>query len=280
VTDSASSMNKTELDSTLYSAEQVIDELGGRVAVVSGAARGQGRAIALRLAAAGAKVIGGDVLIEQLAAIGDELGDDGVIGRLDVRDPMSWRSLLEHGAEAFGRIDILVNNAGVLRRSGLDRETPEAFEDLWRVNCLGAFHGIQAVLPQMRQAGRGAIVNTLSTAALTAWSMHGAYVSSKFALRGLTKVAALELAADGIRVNAVLPGPIATPMVLRDDDPEARDRLGSTPLGRMGEPEEVAEVVCYLVSDRASFVTGAEITVDGGTSSGTLLLASPTDLKE
>jgi NAD(P)-dependent dehydrogenase (short-subunit alcohol dehydrogenase family) len=110
--------------------------------------------------------------------------------------------------------------------------------------------------------------------------MHGAYVSSKFALRGLTKVAALELAADGIRVNAVLPGPIATPMVLRDDDPEARHRLGSTPLGRIGEPEEVAEVVCYLVSDRASFVTGAEITVDGGMSSGTLLVVAPADANE
>jgi NAD(P)-dependent dehydrogenase (short-subunit alcohol dehydrogenase family) len=115
------------------------------------------------------------------------------------------------------------------------------------------------------------VVNTLSTAAFTAWSHHGAYVSAKFALRGLTKVAALELAADGIRVNAVVPGPIATPMVLRDDDPGARERLGSsTPLGRVGEAEDVAEAVCYLVSDRASFVTGAEITVDGGQTAGTL----------
>ena len=257
-----------------------MDELGGKVAVVSGAARGQGRAIALRLAAAGARVIGGDVLTEEIAAVGDELGDAGIVGRLDVRDPVSWATLLERGTDVFGRIDILVNNAGVLRRAALDQETPEAFEDLWRVNCLGAFHGMQAVRSHLRQAGGGAIVNTLSTAALTGWSMHGAYVSSKFALRGLTKVAALELAADGIRVNAVLPGPIATPMVLRDDDPEARHRLGSTPLGRIGEPEEVAEVVCYLVSDRASFVTGAEITVDGGMASGTLLVVAPADANE
>jgi 3alpha(or 20beta)-hydroxysteroid dehydrogenase len=246
-------------------------ELDGRVAVVSGAARGQGRAIALRLAAAGASVIGGDVLVEELGQVGQELGSNGVVGRLDVRDPTSWGNLLEQGTDAFGRIDILVNNAGVLRRAELDRETPEAFEELWRVNCLGAFNGMQAVLSHLRKSGGGAIVNTLSTAAIGAWSMHGSYVSSKFALRGLTKVAALELATDGIRVNAVLPGPIATPMVLRDDDPEARRRLGSTPLGRMGEPEEVAEVVCFLVSDRASFVTGAELTVDGGGSSGTLV---------
>ena len=175
-----------------------MDELGGKVAVVSGAARGQGRAIALRLAAAGARVIGGDVLTEELAAVGEELGNDGIVGRLDVRDRASWVTFLEQGTDAFGRIDILVNNAGVLRRAGLDRETSQAFEDLWRVNCLGAFHGMQAVHSHLRRAGGGAIVNTLSTAALTAWSMHGAYVSSKFALRGLTKVAALELAADGL----------------------------------------------------------------------------------
>ena len=118
------------------------------------------------------------------------------------------------------------------------------------------------------------IVNTLSTASVGAWSVHGAYVSSKFALRGLTKVAALELATDKIRVNAVLPGAIATPMILREDDPDAVQRLGATPLGRIGEPEDVAEAVCYLVSDRASFVTGAELVVDGGTMAGTSLPSS------
>jgi len=247
-----------------------VPDLDGKVAVVSGAARGQGRAIARRLAAAGARIVAGDVLTGELALLRMEFGDDAVVGHLDVREPTSWATLVERGAARFGRIDILVNNAGVLRRAALDRETPGAFEDVWRVNCLGAFHGTQAVLPHLRGAGGGAIVNTLSTAALRAWSLHGAYVSSKFALRGLTKVAALELAADGIRVNAVVPGPIATSMILRDDDPDARQRFAA-PLGRIGEPEDVAEVVLYLVSDRASFVTGAEVTVDGGQSAGTLV---------
>jgi NAD(P)-dependent dehydrogenase (short-subunit alcohol dehydrogenase family) len=249
-----------------------MEELEGKVAVVSGAARGQGLAIVRRLAAAGARIIGGDVLTGELAAVGEELGQAAVVGHLDVREPSSWAALLEDGIGAFGRLDILVNNAGRLRRMALDDETPEAFEDIWRVNCLGALNGMQAAVPHLRTAGGGAIVNTLSTAALAAWSSHGAYVSSKFALRGLTKTAALEYAAEGIRVNAVLPGPIATPMVLgNEDDPHARRRLSGTPIGRMGEPEEVAELVCYLVSDRASFVTGAEVTIDGGSTAGTLL---------
>jgi 3alpha(or 20beta)-hydroxysteroid dehydrogenase len=246
-------------------------ELEGRVALVSGAARGQGLAIVRRLAAAGARIIGGDVLTDELAAVGDELGQAVVVGHLDVREPASWAALLEDGIGEFGRLDILVNNAGRLRRVPLDEETPEGFEDIWRVNCLGAFNGMQAAVPHIRKAGGGAIVNTLSTAALGAWSFHGAYVSSKFALRGLTKTAALEYAAERIRVNAVLPGPIATPMVLTSEDPQARRRLSATPLARMGEPEEVAELVCYLVSDRASFVTGAEVTIDGGSTAGTLL---------
>ena len=140
-------------------------ELDGKIAVVSGAARGQGRAIARRLAAAGARIVAGDVLTDELASLGTELGDDAVLGHLDVREPASWATLVERGADRFGRIDILVNNAGVLRRAALDRKTPGAFEDVWRVNCLGAFHGIQAVLPHLRRAGGGAIVNTLSTAA-------------------------------------------------------------------------------------------------------------------
>jgi NAD(P)-dependent dehydrogenase (short-subunit alcohol dehydrogenase family) len=121
----------------------------------------------------------------------------------------------------------------------------------------------------MRRAGGGVIVNTLSTAAISAFALHSSYVSSKWAHRGLTKVAALELAQYGIRVNAVVPGPIATPMVLRDDDPGAYERLSRTPLGRIGDPEDVAAAVMYLVSDQASFVTGAELTLDGGQTVGT-----------
>jgi NAD(P)-dependent dehydrogenase (short-subunit alcohol dehydrogenase family) len=245
--------------------------LDGKVAVVTGAARGQGRAIALRLAEAGARIVAGDLLTDQLGALQDELGDAVMTGKLDVRDRRSWDALIDSAVTAFGRLDILINNAGVLRTVALEAETADGFEDLWRVNCLGPFHGIQAVVPHFRRSGGGAIVNTLSTAALTAWTLHGAYVASKWANRGLTKVAALELAPYGIRVNAVSPGPIATPMVLPDNDPSTRARLSRTPLGRIGEPEDIAEAVLFLSSDAASFVTGAELTVDGGQTAGTVL---------
>jgi NAD(P)-dependent dehydrogenase (short-subunit alcohol dehydrogenase family) len=245
-------------------------ELDGKVAIVSGAARGQGRAIAQRLAEAGARVVGGDVLVDELLALGDDLGSRGRTGRLDIRDRTSWDELVDVAVSAFGRLDILVNNAGIMHQSPLEQETAEGFEDVWRVNCLGPFLGTQAVLPHLRSAGGGAIVNTLSTAAFTVWTNHAAYSSSKWALRGFTKVAALELAADRIRVNAIAPGPIATPMVLRDDNPRARERL-KTPLGRIGEPEDIADAVLFLVSERSSFVTGSELTVDGGQIAGVVL---------
>jgi NAD(P)-dependent dehydrogenase (short-subunit alcohol dehydrogenase family) len=245
--------------------------LDGKVAIVTGAARGQGRAIAVRLARAGARLIAGDVLTSPLEGLQRELQEGVVCGELDVRDRGSWDALIDRGVATFGRIDILVNNAGVLRTAPLEAVSAGTFEDLWRVNCLGSFHGIQAVLPHLRKAGGGAIVNTLSTAAMSAWTLHGAYAASKWANRGLTKVAALELAAYGIRVNAVAPGPIATPMVLPDNDPAARERLSRTPLGRIGEPEDIAEAVLFLVSDAASFVTGAELVIDGGQTAGTVI---------
>ncbi len=248
-----------------------MSEFDGKVAFVSGAARGQGRVIARRLAAAGARIVAGDVRTEELASLTDELGHAVVTGQLDVREPSSWDDIVTRGLDAFGRLDILINNAGVLRTAPLDEESPEFFEDVWRVNCFGPFLGIKAVVPHLRQVGGGAIVNTLSTAALTVWTLHASYVASKWAVRGLTKVAALELAPYRIRVNAVVPGAIATPMILRDDDREARERLSRTPLGRIGEPEDVAEAVLFLVSDAASFVTGAELTIDGGQTIGTVL---------
>ena len=241
--------------------------LSDRVALVTGAARGQGRAIATRLAAAGAKIIAGDVL-EEVSELETELPGQVHADSLDITSSESWSRTVASGVERFGRLDILVNNAGVLRFSSIADEDEAEFERIWRVNCLGAFLGMKAALPHLRAAGGGAIVNTLSTAAVTAYAGIGSYGSSKWALRGLARVAALELANEGTRVNAVLPGPVVTPMTVQDDDPAMMDRLARTPLGRAGLPADIAELVLFLVSDRASFITGGEFVIDGGQTAG------------
>lgn len=243
------------------------DRLDGRVALVTGAARGQGAAIARRLATAGCRVIAGDVLPD-VQSLCEDLPDAIHACHLDVRETSSWADALSAGVGRFGRLDALVNNAGVLRRVSIEEETPADFEAVWRVNCLGAVLGVQMALPHLRRAGGGSVVNTLSVAAATGFASHAAYVSSKWALRGFSRVAALELAADGIRVNCILPGPVLTPMVLRDDDPDAAQRIPKTPLGRAGRASDIAELVHFLVSDRSSFMTGAEIAIDGGQSAG------------
>lgn len=245
-------------------------ELAGRVVLVTGAARGQGRAITERLVAAGAQVIAGDVL-DQVDELEPAHPDHVLARRLDITDVAAWGRAVADGVDRFGRLDALVNNAGILRRERIEHETAEQYERLWRVNCLGAVLGTKAAVAHLRAAGGGSIVNTLSTAATSAWTRHGAYVSSKWALRGFTKVSALELAADRIRVNAILPGPVVTPMVVSSDDPGAEARLAATPLGRAGLPGDIAELVLFLVSDRSSFMTGAEIVIDGGQTAGFVL---------
>ncbi len=155
----------------------------------------------------------------------------------------------------------LINNAGLLHRASIADESAKGFERSWRVNCLGAFLGIRAALDQLRTAEAAAIVNTCSTGAIRPFPNHIAYGSAKWALRGLTQAAAGELAPAGIRVNAVFPGPIATPML----DAETQARLVATSVsGRIGEPSEVADAIAFLVSDQASFITGSELVIDGG----------------
>ncbi|OAN39666.1 SDR family NAD(P)-dependent oxidoreductase [Mycolicibacterium iranicum] len=235
-----------------------------RVALVTGAARGQGAAITARLLQDGFCVAACDLLTDDVVDTVAGLDTDRALAvPLDVTSPGQWESAVTRIVEHFGGLTTLVNNAGVLHRASLSEETAAGFEGSWRVNCLGPFLGIQAALPHLRGADRAAIVNTCSTGAIRPFPNHSAYGSSKWALRGLTQVAAVELAPQGIRVNAVFPGPVETPML----DSATQSRLAARALmGRIGTPMEIADAVAFLLSEHATFITGSELIIDGGQS--------------
>jgi 3alpha(or 20beta)-hydroxysteroid dehydrogenase len=241
--------------------------LAGKVALVSGAARGMGAAEARLFAAEGARVVLGDVLDEPGRKLAAELGERAVYTPLDVGSEAAWQRAVDLARESFGRLDVLVNNAGILRVGAIEQTSLADFENVLRVNLVGCFLGIKAAIPALRAAGGGSIVNISSVAGLTGVAGMVGYVSSKHAVRGMTKVAALELGRDGIRVNSVHPGGVDTPMVqglgLRGDSAYA-----SQPIPRLARPEEVAELVLWLASDASTYCTGAEFVIDGGLTAG------------
>jgi len=243
--------------------------LDGKVAIISGAARGQGEAEAVLFAREGARVLLGDVLDGEGKAVAERIGAAALYTHLDVTDEVAWRDALALAESRFGRVDVLVNNAGIVRIAPLEETSLADYMEVIRVNQVGVFLGMRAVIPAMRRAGGGSIVNISSIDGLVGMSYGAAYVSSKFAVRGLTKTAALELGSLGIRVNSIHPGGVDTPMVRGVGvDPQATGAFSNVPLGRIGRPEEIARLALFLASDESSYSTGSEFIADGGLTAG------------
>ncbi|MBY0401705.1 SDR family oxidoreductase [Myxococcota bacterium] len=249
-------------------------ELEGRVVFVTGAARGIGAACARRCAALGAKVVVADRREDDVKAVADALnaeraGSARAIA-LDIADGAGWTRAMAETESAFGRLDALVNNAGVIRVVRLEEADESAFRKLIDVNLVGTFLGLHAAIEPMKRAGGGSIVNFSSVQGLEGRAGFGLYSATKFGIRGLTRTAALELGVHGIRVNNVIPGPTRTKMTERPGwtDADYERAYAGTPIGRMAQPEEIAEMVAFLASPRSSYCTGADFVVDGGVLAG------------
>jgi 3alpha(or 20beta)-hydroxysteroid dehydrogenase len=245
-------------------------DLEGKVALISGAARGMGAEEARLFVSQGARVVLGDVLDEQGEKAAAELGASAIYEHLDVTDESDWQAAVAKAESAFGKLDVLVNNAGILRFGALEDTSAEEYELVIRVNQVGPFLGMKSAAPALRRAGGGSIVNISSLAGMQGVAGAVAYTSSKFAVRGMTKVAALELGGAGIRVNSVHPGGVETPMTrpFGDETDPAEIREYSTPIPRIGRPDEIAQLVLFLASDKSSYCTGSEFVVDGGALAG------------
>jgi 3alpha(or 20beta)-hydroxysteroid dehydrogenase len=247
-----------------------VGRLEGKVALVTGAARGQGAAIARRFVVEGAEVVCGDVVDDDGKSIAEELGQAARYVHHDVTDEASWDEAVRTATGDFGKLDVLINNAGILKWSPLHKHSLDDYMSVIRVNQVGCFLGIKAVVPAMREAGGGSIVNTSSTSGLEGMAGIISYSASKFAVRGMTKTAAIELGRYGIRVNAVCPGGINTQMgnPFAQEGEDLEKNYKQNPIPRIGEPEEVAAVMVFLASDESSFCTGADFVVDGGYTTG------------
>ncbi|MFC9059221.1 SDR family NAD(P)-dependent oxidoreductase [Streptomyces sp. NPDC057074] len=245
--------------------------LEGKVALVTGSAAGIGRASVLAFAREGAKVVAADV--DERGGNGTvdlvrEAGGEAVFHRCDISDPDEVARLIDTAVETYGGLHCAHNNAGIGQpQQGFAELEPEAWDRTLRVNLTGTWNCMRAELDHMRRNGGGAVVATSSVASLLGQQGSSAYAAAKAGVNSLVRTAAGEYASSGVRVNAVLPGPIGTDLVKRsiEENPALEERMNrSIPLGRLGRPEEVAEAVVWLCSDRSSFVTGALVPVDGG----------------
>ncbi|MER5776838.1 glucose 1-dehydrogenase [Streptomyces sp. NPDC002039] len=243
-------------------------DLTGKVVVVTGGARGLGAATARAVVDGGGKVLITDVLETEGAETAAELGDAARFLRHDVTSEADWAAALDHALAEFGRMDGLVNNAGVATGRFLEHESIEHFRRVVDINLVGTFIGIKTAIPLLRANGGGSIVNISSAAGLTGLALTAGYGASKWGVRGLSKIGAVELAEARIRVNSVHPGMTLTPMTAPVGIEPGDGNYPGTPMGRVGAPEEIAAAVAFLLSDSAGYMTGAELAVDGGWTAG------------
>lgn len=244
--------------------------LAGKVAFISGGARGMGAVEARLFAEEGARVAIGDVLEDEGRRVVEEISESGgeaLFVPLDVTDEGEWHNAILATVNRFGRLDILVNNAGVGAHSLLEDTSTEEWDRVMDINAKGVFLGTKAAIPEIRRSGGGSIVNISSQLGLVGVDNSSPqYQASKGAVRLLTKATAIQYAGEGIRANSVHPGPVATPMTeaTRADAERYQLTLSRIPLGRYGQPEEVAYGVLFLASDESAFMTGSELVIDGG----------------
>ena len=243
--------------------------LANKVALISGGARGMGAAEAKMFSREGARVVIGDILEDEGRRTEAEINESGgecLFVHLDVTREADWAAAVSAAVLRFGKLDILVNNAGIFLTSGVEDTNSQLWDQVMDINAKGVFLGTKAAIPEMRKVGSGSIVNISSVDGIIGQPGHAAYTASKGAVRIFTKSTAIQYAKDGIRCNSVHPGVIETLMSAEQlSDPERRRlALNNTPLGRTGQPEDVAYGVLFLASDESSFVTGSELVIDGG----------------
>ena len=238
--------------------------LAGKVAIVTGAARGQGAAEAARFVDEGARVVLTDILDDDGAATAVRLGERAEYRHHDVGSHGDWHDLVEHVVATYGGVDILVNNAGISRAGSIDEFLWEDFDAMVRINQRGVLLGMRTVIAPMRRAGGGSIINVASGSALRGMPDFVCYSGTKFAVRGMTQVAAAELGPDNIRVNVIHPGCIDTPMHQLNSPQRQTMLLDRIPLQRFGGSDEVANLALFLASDESAYITGGDFQVDGG----------------
>ena len=251
--------------------------LSGKVAIITGGARGMGAATCRLFVELGAKVAVADMLDAEGQALATELGDAARFYHHDVTSEESWAALMQQVQQDLGPVDVLVNNAGVLMFKTLLDTSLQDYERVLKVNLVGEFLGIKAVAPGMVERGKGSIINLSSVDGMKGANGLAAYASSKWGVRGLTKVAAMELGHRGVRVNSVHPGGVDT--VMGNPRQHTRDEVNqgftNIPLQRVGDPKEIAAATLFLASDESSYMVGAEIVVDGGMTAGHYYVGMP-----